>query len=112
VFYDEDRDIGFDFDHEFQAAFALSEREREPDDRAAVRDIVAAGRFAVVLNTPEFCRFTDALLGNVTTLVSSHDTRAEAEAACPASEEEPVEPLVLERPTLVPDGSEDDDFAF
>jgi hypothetical protein len=70
------------FDNEFQAAYDLSRRTQEyPRDQAKAAAIAAAGRFAVVLYYFEYCRHTDAVLGQAAKLIADYATEAEAEAA-------------------------------
>lgn len=66
------------YGNEFQAAFDLSRREREPDDERKIDDLVKAGRFVVYWSTEDFCRFTDASLGERRTYVADFATYAGA----------------------------------
>lgn len=78
-----DDESGFEYANEFQAAYAVSLREREPDDRGKVKALVKQGRFVVILSYEQFCRFTDASLGEAIVYVGDYSTYEEAEAAVP-----------------------------
>ncbi len=102
------------FSSEFEAALALSHREAG-DDRGAIRQAVAAGRFVVVASAPRFCRLTDALMGEDLSLVSEHGTRAEADAALPESSEDvsyEVRGPVVARLEAIVDQDGEDDLPF
>lgn len=71
---------------ELENAYAWSGMNRKPDDAGKINAAVAAGKFVVVEEGPEYCPSTDALLGSRKFLVSVHDSRADAEAALAAAE--------------------------
>lgn len=67
---------------EQQNAYAVSCMDRKPDDTAKINDLVSQGRFVVVVEGPEYCRHTDALLPDARQLhCSNHATREEAMVA-------------------------------
>lgn len=66
------------YDNEFQAAYDLSRRERKADDKAKINALVKAGRFVVYSSTEDYCRFTDALLGERQTFVADFASYEEA----------------------------------
>lgn len=80
---------------EYQNAFALSQMETRLN-----RVKIPAGKFALVAQGEVCCPFTDALIGFDECLVSLHDTREEADAACLALNDENVG--VLPHPTPAP----------
>jgi hypothetical protein len=65
---------------EFQNAYALSRSEFR-SGFAAVQAVIDLGRFAVVVEVPAYCRFTDASLGVSYHIESQHSTREAADAA-------------------------------
>lgn len=54
------------------------------DYRKAIDEVLAAGRFAVVLRCPYYCKATDAVAGSVEYLRGSFATRDEAYVAANA----------------------------
>lgn len=68
--------------NEFAAAYDQSRREtRIPRQDDEINALIAAGKFVVVEQHEVCCRHTDAILGVTNTIVSVHDTEAEAVAA-------------------------------
>ena len=78
----EERD--FHPDSDLQNAFAWSSMNRQPDDSAKIAAAVAAGKFVVVLESPEYCPSTDAIMGCRKTVLSTHNSRQEADRALDA----------------------------
>jgi hypothetical protein len=74
------------FDHEMgcateqQNAFAWASMNRRGDD-PRINEALAAGKHVIVESGPEYCPYTDALMGSRKILVSVHETREAAEAA-------------------------------
>lgn len=66
---------------ELQNSYAASRLEREPDDTAKIRDLVAAGKFVLVAEVPDYCPRTDAAMGSRCWIASIHDHRVEAMGA-------------------------------
>jgi hypothetical protein len=66
------------YQNEFQAAFALSQRDREFDDR--IHQAKEKGKSVVVFCFIEYCRFTDAMLGEGQKFNRAFDNKQEAEA--------------------------------
>jgi hypothetical protein len=69
---------------EAENAYAWSRMNRKPDDAGKVAEAVAAGKFVVVVEVPDYCPFTDATMGMRMLLDSVHDTRGAAENAIAA----------------------------
>lgn len=76
------------FRSEHEAAYALSRSETKiARQDAEINALTASGKFVVVEQHEVCCRFTDAILGVTNTIVSVHDTEAEAIAAAGNVEE-------------------------
>lgn len=76
------------FRSEHEAAYALSRRETKiARQDGEINALTAAGKFVVVESHEVCCRHTDAILGVTNTIVSIHDTEAEALAAAGNVEE-------------------------
>lgn len=69
------------FANESQIAFAQSQREGFDTQVGEIEALVAKGKFVLVLSMVRYCRRTDALLGTSHHIVSTHETREEAEFA-------------------------------
>lgn len=65
--------------NEHQRAFALSQSEREIDDRISIA--LAQGKHVVVQCRSEYCLATDSYLGVKQVLWSQHDTDCQAKNA-------------------------------
>ena len=72
---------------EAQNAYAWSRMNRRPD-HPKIAEHVAAGRFVVVHEVPQFCPHTDAAVGSRKLFGGAYATRAEADAALTACIEE------------------------
>lgn len=69
--------------HMMQAAFQES-CARFDNGYGAIGDLISAGRFVAVIESPAFCPSTDAIMGSRFSIVSDHSTREEAELALAA----------------------------
>ncbi|CAM6053510.1 unnamed protein product [Sphagnum tenellum] len=75
--------------NEFQAAYEISRLTQEyPRQKGVIDQHVAAGKFVLAFHAAQYCRYTDACLGVSAEVVSVYDTRAEADAACDAREDD------------------------
>lgn len=77
--YQEEMDFQMGIANEWQNAFAVSCLERKPDDSQQIAELVAAGRFVLVMQTEECCPRTDAVMGVRQTLLADFAERAGAE---------------------------------
>jgi len=94
---------------ELEAAYDLSRRERRPDDKAQIAALVKAGRFVVYLSTEDFCRFTDASLGERRTYLADFATEEEALPELTSEDHCVASPGVKTIPAApMPDLAEDD----
>ena len=67
--------------NEFQLAYEWSKMNRKPDDAGKIQEAVAAGKFVIVEEGPDYCPVTDAVMGSRKYLASVHETREDAETA-------------------------------
>lgn len=95
-----DHQMGYATEH--QNAFALAQLTRRPDDSARIRELVGQGRFCVVEIGPEYCPYTDGILGSRRILVGDFATREEAGRAAAANEVPPDIDCVVEPFAVVP----------
>lgn len=68
-----------EFQNCFEEARIAASREANKHG-AAIGDVLATGRFAVVLRCPYYCKATDAIAGSVEYLRGDYASRAEANA--------------------------------
>lgn len=93
---------------ELEAGYDLSRREREPDDKAQIDALAKAGRFVVYLSTEDFCRFTDASLGERRTYVADFATEEEALPELTSEDHCLASPPVVKAPAPAVDFADDD----
>jgi hypothetical protein len=65
---------------ELQNAYAVSQMERKPDDRAMAEELVSLGRHVVVREAVIYCPRTDASMGTAVHLLGDFETQDEAAA--------------------------------
>jgi hypothetical protein len=88
---------------EQENALAWSRMNRRPDDSGKIDAEVSKGNFVVVLDGPEYCPSTDALMGSRKVLHSTHKSREAASLVLNGlGDMDEVQAYILPRPVVKP----------